>query len=364
MKMSLSAVPHDSPSRITFLDGLRGLAALIVLLVHAVDQVSPQFIAFRERFLEVGNIGVVVFFFCSGFIIPATLERHGSLRRFWIGRFWRLFPLYWLSCALASGFVMAGWWSLPSFAARPLVTVLGNLTMTQIIVDVSYLNSVFWTLGLELVLYVLVSVAWLLRLLRYPVLVAAALLTTSALCEMLVPHVAATSPVVGYLVYIGPMWVGTVAYQYHIGAVPGRTMLLIGGLTLVMLLAPMVPYGVDGFSAYAFARLIGFLLTAAFFLCRARPTSPVLRWLGGISYSLYVLHSYVIAFGHELPAIIALPVWITVSLVIAAAAERWIERPGIRLGRFLASPRATWGPADPHALPYARVEPTALAGSD
>ena len=35
-----------------------------------------------------------VFFLVSGYIVPASLERKGSVRGFWVSRVFRLYPLY------------------------------------------------------------------------------------------------------------------------------------------------------------------------------------------------------------------------------------------------------------------------------
>jgi peptidoglycan/LPS O-acetylase OafA/YrhL len=35
-----------------------------------------------------------VFFLVSGYIVPASLERRGSVRGFWVSRVFRLYPLY------------------------------------------------------------------------------------------------------------------------------------------------------------------------------------------------------------------------------------------------------------------------------
>lgn len=58
--------------------------------------------------MDLGRIGVVVFFAISGFIIPTSLN-HRSLhpvRKFLISRLFRLYPLYWISIIL--GIAVAG----------------------------------------------------------------------------------------------------------------------------------------------------------------------------------------------------------------------------------------------------------------
>src|SRR5262245_13907930 len=47
-----------------------------------------------EHWFLAGYAGVCLFFLVSGYIIPASLERRGSLRGFWIGRLFRLYPLF------------------------------------------------------------------------------------------------------------------------------------------------------------------------------------------------------------------------------------------------------------------------------
>ena len=50
-----------------------------------------------HQYVNIGRFGVVAFFLVSGYIIPFSLERGGSVRRFAVGRFFRLYPLYWVS---------------------------------------------------------------------------------------------------------------------------------------------------------------------------------------------------------------------------------------------------------------------------
>lgn len=47
-----------------------------------------------EPWFAAGYAGISLFFLISGYIIPASLERKGSLRGFWVGRVFRLYPLF------------------------------------------------------------------------------------------------------------------------------------------------------------------------------------------------------------------------------------------------------------------------------
>jgi len=45
------------------------------------------------HWFDPGQYGVFVFFLVSGYIVPASLERQGSVRGFWVSRVFRLYPL-------------------------------------------------------------------------------------------------------------------------------------------------------------------------------------------------------------------------------------------------------------------------------
>ena len=107
--------PRLSPSEITrpsarepALDGLRGVAILLVYLYHYGGGLHSEHIGGRlfGYLTESGWTGVVVFFVLSGFLITAGLRRsegqaHHRLRNFYARRALRVLPLYYASLGLA-----------------------------------------------------------------------------------------------------------------------------------------------------------------------------------------------------------------------------------------------------------------------
>lgn len=95
----MSVIAKSLHSHVPALDGLRGVAILLVL-VHAFDILSPSGIVSKvaDIFLNIGWIGVQLFFVLSGFLITGILldsaRSPNYYRNFFARRFLRIFPLY------------------------------------------------------------------------------------------------------------------------------------------------------------------------------------------------------------------------------------------------------------------------------
>jgi peptidoglycan/LPS O-acetylase OafA/YrhL len=150
------------------LDGLRALSILAVLW-HHTDR-KPGGLALLDR----GFLGVDLFFVLSGFLIVTLLLRERrrtgdvSLRAFYIRRFLRIFPPYYLMLAL----VAATAWLKPGHGSAGLLADLPfALLYVSNLVPMHSLLSITWSLSTEEQFYVVVpaleryaprAVAWLL----------------------------------------------------------------------------------------------------------------------------------------------------------------------------------------------------------
>ena len=192
-----SAVPiqhHAALPRNAGIDTLRGVAILMVLLLHfgetygiwdrgpLVDIVGQDW---ASDLLGWGNFGVTMFFVVSGFLITTnTIERAGGLglvdlRVFYTRRFARIMPCLLLALAII---VPLGLCGVPAFAAdgpRPVfalllgaISVLGffHNVLMQSFGYFDYCLNVYWSLSVEEVFYL--GFPLVCRLLRRDVLIA------------------------------------------------------------------------------------------------------------------------------------------------------------------------------------------------
>jgi len=144
-------------ARLAWLDALRGFAALCVVFDHGSTLLLLPVRSFLYHWLNLGQYGVFVFFMVSGYIVPASLERKGSVRGFWISRAFRLYPMFVIAVALAlvASFTRHG--SYTSAGAAPLAAVLSWLLMLQNVNTGLNVPVVTWTLSYEMIFYLLLA---------------------------------------------------------------------------------------------------------------------------------------------------------------------------------------------------------------
>jgi peptidoglycan/LPS O-acetylase OafA/YrhL len=120
---------QPKPGRILELDGLRGLAVIVVVLAHYLAEVPHGFFPF-----SLGWLGVDVFFALSGFLIAGILidnrDAKNYFSTFYIRRSCRIFPIYFLFIPPLVLLIHAMRDSGFHWLAQPLPMV-GYLTYTQ-----------------------------------------------------------------------------------------------------------------------------------------------------------------------------------------------------------------------------------------
>jgi len=89
-------------------DGLRAIAAMVVLLHHAGFQVGKNSSGWASRYLSRMDVGVAIFFAISGFLLYRPFVARSfaeqptlDVRSFWWRRALRIFPAYWAALTLS-----------------------------------------------------------------------------------------------------------------------------------------------------------------------------------------------------------------------------------------------------------------------
>jgi peptidoglycan/LPS O-acetylase OafA/YrhL len=147
--------------RVAWLDALRGIAALAVVFDHLSPYLMSPLRTHVYHWVDAGEYGVFVFFIISGYIVPASLERKGSVRTFWVSRLFRLYPLYLLVVVAAIVLWAVGQGSLRGAGADPGTSVLAQLLMMSNVLAGPNLPNVVWSLSYEMIFYLLLTALFL-----------------------------------------------------------------------------------------------------------------------------------------------------------------------------------------------------------
>ena len=149
--------------RMTLPDGLRAVAALLVILPHSVGLFAywpaPRLATrLMLRLVAFGTVGVQIFFVLSGFVIAYTLRsqvmtlKYGV--RFIVRRSIRLDPPYWAAIALYFAYLL-----LRRSVSRDEIPLpspqqtAAHFVYLQDILGYGDMNVVFWTLCIEVQFY-------------------------------------------------------------------------------------------------------------------------------------------------------------------------------------------------------------------
>jgi len=370
----------DTAGRFVSLDALRGIAALFVLTFHCwnIGLFSEPVSASQWRLwnwtplnlLITGRPWVILFFVLSGFVLACSLERAVSIdyRGFVLRRLCRVYLPFVgsiLFSLVAYTLVqperipsLSPWFNELAWSEPPtLGMVARHLLMTGLIGD-DRLNPIMWSLVYELRIS-LVFPALFLATNRWPraVLatgllanVAAGALTgcRSVQCQPFRGEDVTDSVVL--TVYFALFFIIGILLARHrdpvrrtIQSLSMPTATLFGVAAAYAMILPNVPRlmpvtPADLFFALGAAALIGLAISRTGWIValQVRP----LRWLGKVSYSLYLTHNVVLlAVVHllhaEVPPTVLLLCVASASLLIAEVSYRFLEAPALRFGQWL-----------------------------
>ena len=327
--MNLRSSSHSS--RISVVEGLRGLAAISVAVFHFSGSLSSELAKLIGAYAW---LGVDVFFVISGFVIPLSLYGRGyELRQFpsfILRRLVRLEPPYLFTIAMVivlyhiammvPGFQGANW-------SYSLSQIASHLFYVVPFTDHKWLQPVYWSLAYEFAFYLAVGALFpfLITLrIEWTVLVGAVIFVAVCLAK-------------GVLDFRILQFIVGVLLMRFVVEERDRTsagLWLAISIGLVFVTGGLI-FGIKvAFTAFAIL------------LCRGFDFGRWAYFLGGISYSLYLTHvpigGRVINLGRrfgdgamfDMFLIVAATV---ISVIFAIYFARFIERPAMRLSRRLTA---------------------------
>lgn len=317
--------PHPTRTRLTELDALRGIGALCVLVFHY----STRFHELFPRADHVpfsfpgGNYRVLLFFTISGFAIFFTLDRIRNVADFAVNRFARLYPAYIVAMLLTLSFEYLG--HVYALMIGP-GAILVNFTMLQGFAFIPEVDGAYWTLTVEIGFYVCMITLWKFAGLRRLEPVLAGWLALRWLFDVW-PDMPERMIMLLVLRYIPFFIIGMLSYRVWAGQRRWQQQMPYAVLVLLTVAATETR-DILIVACLLIAVFAGLIRGHLGFLA-VRP----LTWLGGISYSFYLIHQH-IGFVVMLKATQAgygpwtgFMLAIIVALVLGTVVNRVVERP-------------------------------------
>ena len=172
--------------RVFYLDLIRALAALLIVLAHFnhhLDERGGGYVLTREPFgISVGALGVSLFLIISGAALTLTYRRPIDLKKFYRKRFLNIYPMFWTAWVLATLYL-----TLISERAAPNVGPARTFIFTLLGIDGLALNFHFrtmyllgeWFIGFIILYYVVFPlILWAID--RFPVVTGVVILAAYA----------------------------------------------------------------------------------------------------------------------------------------------------------------------------------------
>lgn len=329
------------------LDGLRGIAAMCVVLSHVaamqwvpgVDRGPPE--TWQWALWHLGAPAVDVFLVLSGYVVAGSLMRGRSeYAGYLLSRAIRLYPVAWL--AVAAGLALRFSGLTPSLGMTAYLShlaeeltpgdMIGLTTMIAPIPDVSRINPPLWTLILEMQAAAFIPVLlWVAR--RNPMAV--------AICGMFVPFAVAYAMNVGYPLTVTGFFFGVAlaAAEDRIPPAP-RPLAVLAFFGAALMCRHYLSSDDNLLRVPCAIATAGVIIAIRQGAGRSVLESAVLQKLGLLSYPLYALHwpimaATTMAFGASVGVPIAAVCSIPLALIASAIVEKFVDRPSTRLSRLV-----------------------------
>lgn len=374
--------PLKNSPYIPTLDGWRAVAILLVLFDHGGDSISAFLhylfsIPLPQSLLHRGQMGVYIFFGLSGYLITSRLlleqraQGRISLSNFYIRRLFRVFPPMWAYLLIAG---LLAW--LQVIPVRGDQWISAATFLTNYNADRGWYVGHFWSLCVEEHFYLLWPAALVFLNTRRALLAALALTLAIPVWR----HIVTNTGITGFEsnlysrtdLVLDTLLVGSAAailMEHHrfrtlLERLPSFTLYVAGAGVLATILLRGDLIRLPQSSLLVLLMLL--TITHAASLPGRILEHPLLRWIGRLSYSLYLWQQLFLVWpGLEAPALHpfqTFPLNIAATLACAIPSYYLLEKPLVKLGQKLTRAQAVPPPIPP-ATPAVSVSSVGLQSS-
>jgi len=359
--------PLKQKFKLHHIDQLRGIAILLVMVTH-VSHSQINISDISRVIFDFGKIGVELFFFLSAYTLclSMTIRKEGEhVNYYYIRRYFRIAPLYYIGIILY--FIVSKYDFLNQGGN---LSHHENFTFSNIFFNITFLHGLVpsanntivpggWSIGTEMLFYVVFPVLFHLyqRFKSTLYLVVAPLIGLIVACIF----VYIIASLIGNRVYSTPFYFYHILNQLPVFLI-GMTYFFLEqngririnptiGLTLFFIL-----FGLSfilmhklksDITIALFIAALSFGLLFNFFK-EIKLNLSILQRIGQLSFSIYIFHfvfaypltdvflTYVSSTVHPyLLFLISFVMTLLLSVFLAALSERYLEKPGINLGKTL-----------------------------
>jgi len=327
------------------LDGLRGLAVILVLLSHSSN--ADLFIHEYLNFEKIGKVGVYLFFVLSAYLLDRQIAlafiNKKSSKKYWknyiLRRFLRIYPLFVIALVVYGLFTLIGKKTvIDTFLDIPLHMILAKG------------ESIFWSISVEFKYYFISPILmWFcykyLKWNKIKLLMVFLILLISSIVVELIYNL----PLISTFRYFPIFLVGTfisifeLFYEDRIKQFTSQKIYSIIGLISAVLIMITIPFYFEkifGFKVnfqksvfyLPYSLIWGLILISAKYgrgFVNKILELKLLRFIGTISFSMYLFHMLFLSFvkGSSLPEELKIYAFFILTIIFSSISFLVIERP-------------------------------------
>jgi peptidoglycan/LPS O-acetylase OafA/YrhL len=351
---------HDRtvPTYFGWIDALRGIAAICIAVFHYTRFYMPSadvpvipvavesvpYTTFLWPIYLYGEEAVRLFWVISGFVFAHVYWSRGTdFRQFAVARFARLYPLHFVTLIIVAALQIISlkgtghWQIVGNNDLKHFVLQVFMLDTSLNLSDGNSFNAPIWSVSAEIFVYILFFAT--LPLTKRNPMIMSLLLSAASYAALTVRPEA----------FIIGQWVFVCAVFFFAGSACFAAFRAFGGQSskVGLLLVGLIAFGWFGFvnqqhNAFLISACCSVVLAMAMLENHVSRTGSIVRFLGDISYSLYLVHIPLqifvliivdVAFGGDRSfarTYWALPAFLAASIGVAYLTNRYFEKPAAR----------------------------------